>query len=392
MAAVVPPTSAAALGLLDVREGPAPATQPPIDAGTLPVFAGKFEAIALPRKVRPILAVTGNGDRDVWLLAAGGPVMRWDGTSVADRGTPSCFTDACCGRWIDCARKPGRCKKKGSCSFEDATCVEPVGWSFLDAARSSIVVGGSQYTGGMRPSVVFARPGASGWVCEQGTDDNVYPGSRGSGDPGHAEEVTLEGVAIRFEGPAHLVNSYGGYHLTIAGRAVPLPDELDLLRKGFLARSPGDLWLWNLDEGHLFHGDGLTWTPVETGLGSIEEVWATPGFVWVLGDEVLVQRGVDAGTERRYSVPGARSVLAGAAEFWLLGREANITDAGPIADMKAESFYFWDGKALSRAAAPLAFGAAFRSPSGDVWIAGAERKSDEPAGAVVRVAAAGRKP
>lgn len=391
-----PATETPVTGLSLVEEEDFSFTPPPepIPASALPVFAGRFEPVKLPKKVPAILAVNGTGDRDVWLLPAGGPVMQWDGSRVSERGTPQCYTDTCCGILVDCARNPGRCRKKGECAYGDTTCVQPVTWSFLDVTPAGVAVGASTYTGGMRGSVVFARPRkGGGFTCEQNLDDNAYPGSRGMGDPGHAEEVTLDGVAIRFEGPAVLVNSYGGHHLTVAGRAVPLPPDLQYRSGGFLARSAADLWVWLDDPGQVFRGDGLKWTPVETGLLTVTRVWATgPDLVWALGGEELVVLDMKAGTEKRYSVPGATRVLAGPRELWLLGDEATLGEDGPILDMTEKSFYFWDGQALARAGSPLALGGAWRSPSGDLWVAGADRTAKNPEGVVFRVARTGGKP
>lgn len=318
----------------------------------------------------------------MWLLPHRSPAFQWDGARFVDRGTPSCFADLCCGRLIDCAKEPKRCHEKKDCSYDSMDCALRLEWSFLDSTPSSVLLGGYQRTASDTRSLVFARPHTGGWACEQGTEPHMLAGSRGSGDSERAQEWTVDGVRIRLGAPVPIPGSlgFGGYHLTIDGRAVALPADAVYAACDLAPRTLGDLWLWCQDR--VWRGDGLTWSSVDTGLGDVSRMWVgTAGQVWALGqakegqcDTALVRWDGEDATERRFCVPGAETVVVGGGQFWLLGRGAATDDEGrPVFRMEDETFYFWDGQGLQRTSSPLAFGAAYRSPSGDLWLVGAER-------------------
>ncbi len=353
-----------------------------VSVGALPAFAGRFEAVPIPKKTAAVVSVSGRGEDDVWMLARGGPVLHWDGKRVADMGTPQCFTDNCCGTLLDCAKKPGLCRKPPAegCHPFGPPCAMRVDWGWVEVDEGDVAVGAIVDTGGMRGSLVEAHLGKGGrWACAQGKDDMVQPGSRGRGDGPRAMEKSVGGAAVRFEGPAVLVNVLGGYSLVVDGRRVPLPADVERARDvGFEARGPADLWLWRSDGGRVWRGNGLAWTPLRTELAQVAGVWfADPGSAWMLGsmgegNELLVRwdlgprPGLRAdeppsapGPARRFETPGATIVLhSDRPDFWLLGKTA---------------FYFWDGRDLRRAEAPLDVEDAWRSRRGEVWVAGGER-------------------
>src|SRR5262249_51853356 len=88
------------------------------------------------------------------------------------------------------------------------------------------------------------------------------------------------------------------------------------------------------------------------------------------------------GGGQRFVTPGATGVIrAGEHGFWLLGHTA---------------LYAWDGRELRRAETPLHYEARWRSPAGEVWLAGADRTATlkgagegVPAGAVIRLPSPG---
>lgn len=361
---------------------------------SLPAFGGRFERVELPPKTPVLLSLDGRDDRDVWMLAADGRVLRWDGKSVTSAGTPECYTDSCCGTLFDCKRKPSLCTRAAAehCQPFGGPCAMLVDWASVRVAGDDVVVSTIVETGGLRGSLVEARRRRDGrWSCEQGKDDFVYPGMRARGDTAHAYEVTLDGATIRFEGPAFLVNPNGGNLLVVDGRRVPLPQEASWTRSGvaLAARSPGDLWLWQDDPARVWRGNGLAWYPFPVGLETVADLWLTePGTAWVLGadgeagTESLVRWDIDKKSGQRFATPGAVQVLKGRGdEIWLLGEKA---------------VYPWDGRELRRADAPLAVQHAWRSDAGTVWLIGGDldakvklHEADVPAGAVFRVRSEG---
>ncbi|MDI1431375.1 hypothetical protein [Polyangium sorediatum] len=376
-----------------------PALPLDLSAGVISAFAGRFEPVVLPPKTPTIVDAAGRDERDVWMLAGDGRVFWWDGARLADRGAPRCFTDSCCGTLVDCAKQPAMCSKQAveRCQPFGPSCALPVTtWSSIRVTPDDVIVRAFVETGGMRASMVESRLGKKGrWSCEQGSEDLVYPGSAGRGDGPGARELTVDGASLRLEGPAVLVNRYGGTLLLIDGRRVPLPEDV---HQGYsagaeiAARSPGDLWLWTYD-GFVWRGNGLAWTPWPSGLTSMNELWVDPNDgVWALGaveenQEELLRWDPDKGSGQRFETPGATSVRSDGRGFWLWGLKA---------------LYHWDGAALRRAAPPLAIKNVWRGPSGELWAVGSDRSvvlrkatdSDEEdvyAGAVFRVSG-GQKP
>lgn len=219
-------------------------------------FTGRFEPVPLPPGTRAIVAVAGRSGSDVWMLASG-KVLRWDGARVTDRVAPTCLVDSCCGTLFDCSKNPAKCTKAAveRCQPFSGSCAMPVAWSALRITSDEVIVGALVESGGMRPSLVESRLGKNGrWSCQQGEGDHVYPGQRGRGDVARSLELSLGGASLRFEGPAVLVNNYGGYSLVVDGRRVPLPEVAQRVAPGpldigFAARSLDDLWLWKSEGG-----------------------------------------------------------------------------------------------------------------------------------------------
>lgn len=355
------------LSLLEATAEPAPEA---LSAGPVVAFAGRFEPVLLPAQTRTIVHVDARNEKDVWMLAADGRVFRWDGARVVDRGAPHCFTDSCCGSLVDCTKQPALCKKAAveACQPFASDCAIEVAWSSIQVTPDDVSVRAIVETGGMRASVVDARLGKNGrWACEQGPGDLVYPGSIGRGDGAHADELTVDGASLRFEGPAYLVNRYGGYMLLIDGRRVPLPDALhsggwSSPAISLAARSPSDLWLWSPD-GSVWRGNGLGWTWMPTGLDALNDVWfAAPASVWVLGaveegKETLLRWDLESGGGQRFETPGATNKRGDGRDFWLFGRKA---------------LYRWDGAAMGRATPPLEIEHVWRGSSGELWLVGSD--------------------
>lgn len=379
------------LGLVVEGDPPAlPAPVPAVPVKSLPAFAGRIEPMQIPGKARSIVAVGGRSESDAWVLAAGGPVWHWDGTRFTDKGTPKCFVDTCCGSLLDCK------KDKKACSGEGA---KEVFWDDIELDGPKIGVMARVYTGGLRASIVEAHLGKDGkWACYQGDDDTVQPGSRGRGDPGHAFVSTVDDIEMRFEGPAYLVNLYGGSNLVVEGRSVPLPvGDWDAGRLGFELVSPSDLWVHVGDR--LWQGNGLAWWLVPTGLQNVDRVWSSGRSLWVMGQartdddstNELIHWDRAKGTEARYSVPGATNVFSTKGAFWMTsiffsGEEGEI-EPNPG---KSTLFHF-DGEALQRAEVPLALLDAWFSPSGALWVAGADMKTGTPTAALFRLVPEGAK-
>jgi hypothetical protein len=354
-------------------------------------FTARFEPVALPPKTPAIVAVDARSERDVWMLAADGRVLRWDGARVVDRGAPHCFTDSCCGTLVDCARKPAMCARQAveNCQPFRYDCAMEVSWSFLRLTPDDVIVRALVDTGGMRASLVESRLGKNGrWSCEQGPGDLVYPGSLGRGDDGpRALELSVDGASLRFEAPAVLANRYGGHMLLVDGRRVPLPDDVQYggvmgPDASFAARTPSDLWLWT-GSGQVWRGNGLGWTSLPSGLASVAEIWfGAPATAWVLGalgegKEQLLRWDLDRGGGQRFETPFAEWMLRDGQDFWLFGKKA---------------LYHWDGTALGRAAPPLSIEHAWRGASGEIWLVGADPTArmklgdeDVPLGAVFRL-------
>jgi len=339
---------------------------------THPAFTGRVERIALPPNTPAIASMAARSASDIWMLTKAGAVLRWDGKRVTARGAPKCFVESCCGTLIDCKKKPALCAKASAeCSPFGGDCAMEVGFSSIRVESGDVIVGATIETGGMRSSVVDARLAKNGsFTCEQRGDDRIYPDSRGRGDGAHPLEITVGGASIRFEGPARLVNSLGGYSLVIDGRRVPLPSVASMQGMGgpslgFAARSPADLWLWTYGDEGVWRGNGLGWTKIVTGLLETSAVFFTePNFVWVLGaeregaDPELVRWDPEAGVVSRFETPGASHVVQGkGGAFWLAGKGA---------------VHRFDGRELVRADVPFEIEEAWLSPSGELWVVGAD--------------------
>ena len=353
-----------------------------VPASSLPAFTGRVEPLPLPAGTGGIIGIAARDAKDVWMMARGGALLHWNGARVVARGGPTCFTDSCCGTLIDCAKQPAQCTKQAfeACRAVSQNCAMPVDFEGIRVTADEVIAEALVQTGGLRGSLVEAHLGKGGrWSCHQGKGDLIHPGSRGRGDGPHAEELTAGGSTFRFEGPARLVNPLGGYSLVVDGRRVPLPADVGFTNLGFAARGPGELWLWSSGGGQLWRGNGLGWSAVPTEIGSIEELWTEgQAIVWIRGDEELLRWDTETGARQLFALPTATGRIPAGKGFWILGKEA---------------FYLWDGRALSRLAAPLEPMASARSPGGEIWVAGSvpgsirPESEDKGVGVVVRLPA-----
>jgi hypothetical protein len=368
------------LGLLAAPPAAEPAPAPPASA-PLPALAARFEKVALPSEVGAVISVVGRGTSDVWMLARGNVVFHWDGARTTRRGTPRCFTDSCCARLVDCARQREACSP--TCSLGWFGCAQAVDFQSLRLTADDVIAEAVVYTGGMRGALVAARL-RGGFRCEQSSDDLVYPGQRASGDAAHAEELSVGGAEVRFEGPAMLGNALGGYSLSIDGRRIPLPD--DAMGVDLAVAALDDLWLWQWSGGRVWRGNGLTWYPLATGAEQLAGLWVGEGMVWALataekeGAERLLRWDLERGGWHEDATPGATKLIHDeGGRFWLLGKTAQ---------------YHWDGRTLRRGEAPLDVEDGWLAATGELWLVGGDRSAtvttadgSAPAGAVVRLAA-----
>ena len=357
----------------------------PVDFEGIRVTADEVIAEALVQTggLRGSLVEAHLGKGGRWSCHQGkGALLHWNGARVVARGGPTCFTDSCCGTLIDCAKQPAQCTKQAfeACRAVSQNCAMPVDFEGIRVTADEVIAEALVQTGGLRGSLVEAHLGKGGrWSCHQGKGDLIHPGSRGRGDGPHAEELTAGGSTFRFEGPARLVNPLGGYSLVVDGRRVPLPADVGFTNLGFAARGPGELWLWSSGGGQLWRGNGLGWSAVPTEIGSIEELWTEgQAIVWIRGDEELLRWDTETGARQLFALPTATGRIPAGKGFWILGKEA---------------FYLWDGRALSRLAAPLEPMASARSPGGEIWVAGSvpgsirPESEDKGVGVVVRLPA-----
>lgn len=367
--------------------GAAPGDDAP--AGPVSALAGRFEPVPLPRGTAPIVDVAGRSERDVWMLAEDGAVVHWDGARAVAKGAARCFAIGYRGSLFDCSSRPAMCARPAAsrCAQGNEKCVWSVNASWLRPTSDGVAAGALVWDGDMHHTLVEARLDPSGhWSCKQSKELVQLDGAERQ-DGLQALALSVDGAQVRFG----LQGWNGPTLLLVDGRRVALPvDGNDL---GFDARGPGDLWLWassrlsrgrrgdggtlsvlvatpenTSPHGRLWHGNGMTWTPMRTGLAALTDVWfSEPDTTWLLGpaetrggSERLIRRDLDWNVRQRFDTPGATAVLRGEKDFWLLG---------------ATTLYAWDGEALHRAEAPLAIHRGWRSPAGEVWLVGSGRAS-----------------
>jgi len=386
--AIVKPTSAEEVQPALSLVGSEPSLEPVVELRDepLPAFDGRFERVSLPANTKEVVAIAGRGGDDVWMLAKGNAVLHFDGKRTKSRGNPRCYADSCCGRLIDCARNREACSP--TCSLGFGRCAEPVVFESLRLTDDDVIAQAVIYTGGLRGALVEARL-ENGFECEQSQDDLIYPGARGSGDVHRAEKLSVDGAAIRLEGPAWLVNPLGGNSLVIDGRRVALPDAART-HVGLAAPALNDLWLWAPFDGFVWRGNGIAWVPVSTGVDDLTQLWADgAGHVWALsgaeGDEVLLRWDLGRDGWTYIATPGAtRALTSRNHTFWLIGKTAQ---------------YHWDGQTLSHSEAPLDVADGWLDDAGELWLVGGDRtakvgrgKDRQAASAVYRVTAAAGRP
>jgi hypothetical protein len=354
--------TAPALGLVGE---PPPAAKAAFGAlGELVAHPRSFAPVSLPPGTAQLVDISAKSPRDVWMVAKGGRVLRFDGARAKVEAGPRCFVESCCGTLVPRAGKD----------------TMPVEFEHVDATGDEVVLTAYVHTGGMRPSVVRAPRRGSGWSCEQPKGDLIHPGGGARGEGPWAREISALGSTIRLEPPAVLVNVLGGYVLTVDGRRVPLPAEdgyLGMQRRDvdIAARSGGELWLWASEGAPIWRGDGLTWTAVPTGLRDLTYVWldpasAGPTRLWAIGSdaggEYLARLEADSGLWRRVKAPGAtRALGTKGPRFWVIGTTA---------------CYEWDGQGLRRADVPFDIERAWLSPGGELWVVGGAPEAPKPKG------------
>ncbi len=326
----------------------------------LPVEPGRFEAVPLPPGTPALRGVSGLGDDDVWMVAEGG-VLRWDGKRVEKKGRPRCFADACCGRLVDCARDPSKCGKP--CRFGDPNCANEVDFDHVRVTGGVVIVSAVVDTGGLTRSPIDSRLDAQGrWSCEQADGDGLlHAGS---------QDVQIKDHVIHLDTPSSFINAPGAFSVVVDGRRLAMPSDgvFGTAEGGLAASAVDDLWFWS--RSSLYRGDGLSWTPIPTGLTGLSSVWITePGTAWALGvdkqgdgegeqSDELIRWDLSSGARTRFFVPGAADVLdRGGREFWLIGKQ---------------TLRHWDGRALRAVEAPFedTVSRAWLSPGGTLWVVG----------------------
>jgi hypothetical protein len=312
-------------------EGPA---EPIVDeAPPAPVFdemPRRFEVVRTPRPVAAIVAVQGRSDRDAWLLTAEQELLRWKGTGLALVKLSDCSTT-----W------------HGPVGFVAHNVTLYRALAVLPK-RISLLGKRQEYGGrGSWTSEVEARSTDDGrtWGCLQyGTLMNL-PSMAG------AAEIGLWG-------------SFDGGPAWIDGRQAPLPEKAKQHREIAMAgAAANDLWLWSLGSEDVWHFDGVAWQPRPLPDGRVMDVWVEgPSAAWAVGAGLVHRWDPEARRWRKLPIVLPVDVgmvrAASAKEVWFFGKT---------------SVHAWDGRALRRGAVPVKeIAAAWVSPGGDVWVAGAD--------------------
>jgi hypothetical protein len=304
------------------------------DAPDAPVFEElprRFEVVRLPRKVTGLVAVSGRGERDVWMLGDRQELLRWQGSSLAVVKTPSCPFVA------DFRRIGGAVMRTEP--FYDTLAVLP----------GSVAVLGKRHEYGTRGSYAID--------IEARTTDTRRWSCIGNGYPS-----TLRSMAGDAEIGVWRSSGHDG-PVWIDGRQAPLPEAAkgvdDLSVAG---RSAADLWLWN-GSAAVWHFDGLAWQPRPLPTGTAVDLWVDAGgAAWVLGAGHLQRWDGEAGAWRRlpFAVGEDAFALRGvsAREVWIFGK----TRAA-----------LWNGRELRRGELPVEeIHAAWVSAAGEVWVVGTD--------------------
>jgi hypothetical protein len=243
------------------------------------------------------------------------------------------------------------------------------------------------------------RPGDR-WRCEQAPDEGWIRFGE--------DQALVEGARIRFERPADYVRSLRPFGLVVDNRRIPLPystlpDGEPQERFGMAVRALDDLWF--LTPEHLFRGDGMVWSEVQTNLAALRVVWlGEAGVVWVLGaaekdadnSAQALRWEVAHDTFARFATPGAIQVRrAGVVGGW--GLETPDRERSPFWLLGKRAVYWWNGRSFGAMDTPVEIrdGArqAWVSAQGALWVVGANRGLDGSAadgdglgGAVFRLA------
>jgi hypothetical protein len=376
---------------------PAARQEPPAPTAAAEALSGRrFERVALPRGSGAIAAVAGRDERDVWMVARGSDaqniwvkgsatgeeakeialpidsVLHWDGSGTTARAGPRCFLaweyqQTPRTRLVSSRAKPLACNPLG--------CDYAVPFDRIVLAPSGLALVGTWHHGQTPfPFDLRSRTGRDGrWSCEI------------EGQTPFAER-TVGGAALRLGR-----NGYRLASLTFDGRELALPPEiLDGESNGMAALSVDDIWLWGSESENVWHGKDHAWEKRPAHVRAIALEAVEPGSAWVLGPgkeaDVVLRWDVAKATWSPVPAPAglrATSILARSAQdVWLLG---------------AKVLHHWDGRAFRRIdAPPLEVRAAWLSPAGELWVAGADASAkihvgtelEDGAGAAYRLPAA----
>ncbi len=303
----------------DRAVAPSCAEVPPGEPGAL---EHGFQEVALPPDTRPIVAVGGRDERDVWMLApgdSGGLALHWDGAKLSKETVSPC-----------------------TIYFSQANVV--LGPDGPIARQESHQEGTTLFFAARR------TPGGT-WECDDGDDyTRPYP----VGDQ-----------MIRVPS--------GGGALTLSGRRLPQP-ALDATKsnsnRGDVAgRFADDLWLYFPNHPEVLHYNGRVWEDRSPGVGNVHSlILDANGAAWVLtgndarstdGDKVLHW---DHAAHAWVCLP----VPAGLRTTHL--RAANERDLWLLGD---KELYHWDGASFQRGPTPIAtLEDAWISASGELWVVG----------------------
>jgi hypothetical protein len=282
-----------------------------------------------------LVAVEGRDERDVWLLSQSA-LFHWDGARLVEEKGPACK--------------------------------QRLDLSGLALTRDAVIALGAHHEFEGSTPLEVRRSGRGRWSC----DLLVV----------HRRTIAL--------GPALL--GLGPDGLTLSGLALPYRRWLG---PEIAARTAEDLWLYDADQGDVFHGNGVGWESRPTGLARVLSLRVdATGAAWLVGateskgeGDVVLRWDLAAHAWRRVPTPAdlraARVRVSSGRDVWLVGDE---------------HVHHWDGQTLHRARTPLArVEGAWVGASGELWLAGGDRRRGEPgqpsAGLAFRVSPpSGKKP
>lgn len=298
---------------------PSCADAPPGEPGAL---QWGFQEVALPPSTRPIVAVHGRDERDVWMLApgdSGGLAFHWDGAKLNREPISPC---AMLLRHASLVLSPDGPIARDE-SHDDA------GDLFFAARRS---------------------PGGT-WECDDSEDyTRPYP-------------IGDQMIRIPSAGAA----------LSLSGRPLPLPG-LDATKshstRGDVAgRFADDLWFYFPNHPEVLHYNGRVWEDRSPGVGSVHSlVLDANGAAWILirSDARSTEAQKVLHWDHAEHAWACLPVPSGLRTTHL--RAANERDVWLLGD---KEMYHWDGASFQRGPTPIAtLEDAWISAGGELWIVG----------------------